>query len=94
VLLLINNHYVFSARPLVGFPDGHIGMSDPQRTWAQVALTDLVDVRRYDIFSQGRQAYLASVDLEVSFAGKKRTEVPYDQDQLARVFIKVGAPLW
>ncbi|EEP82378.1 vesicular-fusion protein SEC18 [Uncinocarpus reesii 1704] len=79
---------VFSARPLEGFPPGHISMSDPQRTWAQVALTDMVDVRLYDIFSQGSQAYLASMDLEVGFAGKKRTETPYDQDQLANVFIR------
>ncbi|PGH01699.1 hypothetical protein AJ79_07853 [Helicocarpus griseus UAMH5409] len=85
VLVLVNDMYVFSARPLEGFPPGHISMSDPQRTWAQVALTDVVSVRRYDIFSQGGQAYLASMDMEVSFAGKKRTEAPYDQDQLARV---------
>lgn len=89
VLILVNNLYVFSARPLEGFPPGHISMSDPQRTWAQVALTDMVEVKIYDVFSQGSQAYLASMDLEVGFAGKKRTETPYDQDQLASVFIRV-----
>ncbi|WEW54950.1 transport between ER and Golgi ATPase protein [Emydomyces testavorans] len=88
VLILVNNLYVFSARPLEGFPQGHISMSDPQRTWAQVALTDMVEVKIYDVFSQGSQAYLASMDLEVGFAGKKRTETPYDQDQLANVFIR------
>lgn len=65
-------------------------MSDPQRTWAQVALTDMVQVQLYDAFSQGSQAYLGSMDIEVSFAGRKRTEVPYDQDQLAQTFIKVS----
>ncbi|KAL1960893.1 hypothetical protein VTO42DRAFT_5876 [Malbranchea cinnamomea] len=85
IYVLVNNLYVFSARPLQGFPPGHISMSDPQRTWAQVALTDMVEVRLFDIFSQGSQAYLASMDVEVGFAGKKKTEVPYDQDQLASV---------
>lgn len=82
--------FVFSARPLEGFPPGHISMSDPQRTWAQVALTDMVTVRLYDIFSQGGQSYLASMDMEIGFAGKKRTEMPYDQDQLARVVTRVS----
>ena len=89
IALLINGLYVFTARPLQGFPQGQISMSDPQRTWAQVALTDMVEVRLFDPFSQGSQAYLAGMDLEVGFAGKKRTEVPYDQDELSRVFIKV-----
>lgn len=88
--MLINGQYVLSARPMESFPPGHISMSDPQRTWAQIALTDTVQVQRYDIFSQGSQAYLASMDVEVGFAGKKRTETPYDQDQLARVVIRVS----
>ncbi|KAM5475692.1 transport between ER and Golgi ATPase protein [Microsporum audouinii] len=88
VPILVNGLYVFSARPMEGFPQGHISMSDPQRTWAQVALTDMVQVQLYDAFGQGNQAYLGSMDIEVSFAGRKRTEVPYDQDQLAQTFIK------
>lgn len=89
ILLLINDLYVFSARPLDGFPPGHISMSDPQRTWAGVAFTDTVKVQIYDPFSQGGQAYLGSTDIEVGFAGKKRVETPYDQDDLANVVIKV-----
>lgn len=64
-------------------------MSDPQRTWAGVAFTDTVKVQMYDPFSQGGQAYLGSSDIEVGFAGKKRVETPYDQDELASVVIKV-----
>jgi len=90
LLLLVNDLYVFSARPLQGFPQGHISMSDPQRTWAGVAFTDSVKVQLYDPFSQGGQAYLGSTDIEVGFAGKKRTEVPYDQDELASAVIKVS----
>lgn len=88
--LLINDLYVFSARPLDGFPPGCIGMSDPQRTWARVGLRDTVKVELYDQFSQGGQAYLGSADIEISFASaRKRTEVPYDQDDLAKAVISV-----
>ncbi|KAJ6058607.1 uncharacterized protein N7446_008190 [Penicillium canescens] len=89
VLLLINDLYVFSARPLDGFPPGLMSMSDPQRTWANIGLRDSIKVQLYDPFSQGGQAYLGSADIEVSFAStKKRVEAPYDQDDLAKAVIK------
>lgn len=87
IYLLINGAYVLSARPLPQFPRGHISLSDAQRTWMQVALTDTVDVQPYDPFSQGSQSYLGSMDVEVGFAGKKSTDVPYDQDELAQAFV-------
>lgn len=65
-------------------------MSDPQRTWAGIALTDSIKVQVYDPFSQGGQAYLGSVDIEIGFAGRKRQEEPYDQDELGSVVIKVS----
>jgi len=86
VYLLINSRFVLSARPLPQFPRGHISLSDAQRTWMQVALTDVVQVQSYDPFSQGSQSYLGAMDIEVGFAGKKSTEVPYDQDELAGAF--------
>ena len=43
----------------------------------------------YDPFSRGGQAYLGSVDVEVGFAGRKTTDVPYDQDDLAQSFVRV-----
>ncbi|TKA71986.1 hypothetical protein B0A49_07370 [Cryomyces minteri] len=88
VYILLNGAYVLSARPFDGFPAGSISLSDPQRTWAQIALTDMVEVQVYDPFSQGGQSYLGSIDAEVGFAGKKRTDIPYDQDELAQHFIK------
>ena len=87
--LLINDHYVFSATPFEGFPQGQISFSDPQRTWAGIALTDSVKVDLYDPFSRGGQAYLGSVDVEVGFAGRKTTDAPYDQDDLAQSFVRV-----
>lgn len=57
------------------------------RTWMQVALTDIVDAQSYDPFSQGSSSYLGTMDVEVGFAGKKSTDKPYDQDELAKAFI-------
>lgn len=90
ILLIINDLFVLSARPLDTFPPGHISLSDPQRTWAGIALTDNIKVQIYDPFSQGGQAYLGSADVEIGFAGRKREESPYDQDELSNVVIKVS----
>jgi vesicle-fusing ATPase len=90
VLLLVNDVFVFSARPVEGFPPGLMGLSDPQRTWANIGMRDAIKVQLYDPFSQGGQAYLGSADIEVSFASiKKRVEAPYDQDELANAVIRV-----
>lgn len=89
IYLLINHDYVLSAKPFDGFPPGHISFSDAQRTWAGIALTDQVQVELYDPFKHGGQAYLGAMDVEVGFAGKKSTETPYDQDDLAQAMIKV-----
>ncbi|KAI9696085.1 MAG: transport between ER and Golgi ATPase protein [Candelina mexicana] len=88
IYLLINDSFVFTARPLDGFPRGLISLSDPQRTAAQVALTDTVNVQLYDPFAQGRNSYLGAVDVEVGFAGRKTTDAPYDQDELSQLFIR------
>ena len=91
ILLLVNDLYVFTARPYQGFPPGQISLSAPQRTWAQIELSDVVTAHIYDPFSMGGQAYLGSMDLEVGFGSlRKRTDKPYDQDELAQVFIKVS----
>jgi vesicle-fusing ATPase len=59
IYLLINGQFVLSARPVPGFQPGQISMSDAQRTWMQVALTDTVEVAPYDPFSQVRHLLLA-----------------------------------
>ena len=78
--------FVLSARPFEGFPQGHLSLSDPQRTWASISLQDVVNVRLYDPFSEGGNRYLASVNLEVGFAGRKTTAEQLDQDELAAIF--------
>jgi vesicle-fusing ATPase len=90
LLLMVNDMFVVSARPIDQFQPGTIGLSEPQRTWMAIALTDQVRTRVYDVFSQGSQAYLGSMDLEVGFASKNKTpQTPYDQDELAKEVAKV-----
>lgn len=82
---MLNDMFVVSARPLELFPQGQISMNDAQRTWMSVAMTDAVTAEIYDPFSQGGQAYLGDMDMEIGFAGtKKRPQEPYDQDKLAQ----------
>lgn len=51
-----------------------------------IALTDVVDVEIYDPFSNGGQAYLGAMDMEIGFASQRKQESkPYDQDKLAKV---------
>ncbi|KAF2147472.1 uncharacterized protein K452DRAFT_7958 [Aplosporella prunicola CBS 121167] len=87
---MINNEFVLSARPTEACRPGEIGLTDAQRTWAGVSLGphDVVVTSQYDHFGQGGGAYLASIDAEVGFAGRKITEAPYDQDELAQLFIR------
>ncbi|PTU21302.1 hypothetical protein P175DRAFT_0435237 [Aspergillus ochraceoroseus IBT 24754] len=88
ILLLAKGLYVFSARPLDEILSGQIGMSDPQRKWADVAFKDTVEVQIYDPFHQGGEAYLGSTDIEIEFAGSKKTDTLYDQDDLGAAVIK------
>lgn len=42
----------------------------------------------FDPFAQGGKAYLGSVDVEIGFASSsKKTDTPYDEDELANVFV-------
>jgi vesicle-fusing ATPase len=91
IYILLNSNFVLSARPNAECRSGEIGLTDAQRTWAGITLgpQDMVQVQPYDAFSQGgAQSYLGSVEVEVGFAGRKATETPYDQDELATQFKK------
>jgi vesicle-fusing ATPase len=75
---------VVTARPLPGFPDGHISLSEPQRAWLQVGQADEVFGEPYDPFSRDKKVCLGAMDVEVGFARPNRIiEDPYDQDELA-----------
>ncbi|PTB75846.1 vesicle fusion factor [Trichoderma longibrachiatum ATCC 18648] len=80
--------FVVTATPVPGFPRGCISLSDPQRTWCGVAMRDTFTGEVYDPFASGGKAYLGSLDLEIGFASPtKRTETPYDEDELSKLFI-------
>lgn len=89
IMLLINGRFVVSARPLDQFEPGKIGLSTVQREWMSIALTDYVHIEPFDIFAQGGQAYLGTMDIEVGFAGKKTVDTPYDQDELAKMVTRI-----
>lgn len=87
---MIQGEYVVTARPLPGFPEGCISLSDPQRTWIQVGMTDQLVGELYNPFSSGGSAYLSKMDVEVGFAStKKFSDQTYDQDALAEFMIKL-----
>lgn len=90
--ILVNGRYVFSARPMQGCDRGLIGLTDAQRTWGGISLgpNDIVTVEPYDAFSQGGQCYIGNLEIEVGFATRKTTDTPYDQDELAKIFVQVG----
>lgn len=79
-----------TARPLPGFEDGCISMSDPQRTWCGIGLQDALEGEVYDPFSTGMPPFVGSMDVEIGFASVKKfsSEAQYDQDQLAADFNK------
>ncbi|KAM0345913.1 hypothetical protein ACHAPU_005964 [Fusarium lateritium] len=80
--------YVVTAKPVPGFPRGCISLSDPQRSWAGITMRDSFTGEIYDPFAAGGKAYLGSVDLEIGFASpNKKTDVPYDEDELSKMFI-------
>jgi vesicle-fusing ATPase len=86
---MLNEKFVLTAVPFEGFPRGSISLSDPQRTWAQISLQDVVQARIYDPFSEGGDRYLGTLDVEIGFAGRKTTAEQLDQDELAGIFVQV-----
>ncbi|KAF2792281.1 AAA-domain-containing protein [Melanomma pulvis-pyrius CBS 109.77] len=89
IYLRLNHNYVLSARPTEGCRPGEIGLTDAQRTWAGISLgpQDMVTAEPHDAFAQG-QSYLGNIEVEVGFATRKTTEVPYDQQELGALFKK------
>lgn len=80
--------YVVTAKAIPGFPPGCISLSDPQRQWCGISIRDNFTGEVFDPFKSGGKAYLGSLDVEVGFASvNKKTDVPYDEDELAKAFI-------
>lgn len=86
--VILNNLYVCTARTEDSFAQGQIGLSEPQRSWTQISLQDIVHLKRYDPFQEGGPRYLGSLDVEIGFATSRETEDPFDQDELQQYFAK------
>ncbi|OTA65346.1 AAA-domain-containing protein [Hypoxylon sp. EC38] len=83
--ILLNGKYVVTARPTEYIPPGCISLSDPQRTWCGISMTDVVVGERWD-----HKVPLSAMDIEVGFASQRKiTDVPYDQDELADAFTRM-----
>ncbi|OTB04896.1 hypothetical protein M426DRAFT_320473 [Hypoxylon sp. CI-4A] len=83
--VLLNGNFVVTARPTEHIPPGCISLSDPQRTWCGISMTDVVVGEKYE-----HKVPLSAMDIEIGFASqRKTTDVPYDQDELADAFIKM-----
>ncbi|KAI1136637.1 AAA-domain-containing protein [Hypoxylon sp. FL0543] len=83
--ILLNGKFVITARPTEYIPPGCISLSDPQRTWCGISMTDVVIGERWD-----HKVPLSAMDVEVGFASQRKiTDVPYDQDELADAFTKM-----
>ncbi|RCI14422.1 hypothetical protein L249_6180 [Ophiocordyceps polyrhachis-furcata BCC 54312] len=81
--------FVVTARPIPGFPPGCISLSDPQRSWCGITMRDQFVGQIYDPFSAGSKAYLGTLDVQIGFASaNKKTETPYDEDDLSKIFIE------
>lgn len=80
------------ARAVPGFPRGGISLSDPQRTWCGFSIRDNFVGELYDPFANRDEAYLGTLDLQIGFASlNKKTDAPYDEDELAAQFYKTFA---
>ncbi|KAG8528335.1 uncharacterized protein KY384_007253 [Bacidia gigantensis] len=83
------NDFVFTAKQDEGFQQGYVGLSDFQRSWAGIALSDTLFVTPFDPFQEGQHHFLGSLDAEISFAGRRETDVPFDQDELQTAFTRM-----
>ncbi|KAF5574726.1 vesicle-fusing ATPase [Fusarium pseudoanthophilum] len=80
--------YVVTATPIPGFPRGGISLTDAQRTWAGITMRDEFIGEIYNPFSARSDAYLGTVELSITFRTQsKKTDVPYDEDELSKLFI-------
>ncbi|KAK2016326.1 ATPase [Colletotrichum eremochloae] len=77
---------VVRARPTPELPEGTISLSDPQRQWLKIGMTDTFEGEVYDASRQGATP-LEAMDLELSWASMKRDpNYEFTHEYLAKVF--------
>lgn len=93
--MIVDDLYVFSARPMPGFEQGTIGLNSLQRMWAQLSLGKPVIVKPFNIFADGAgDKYLASLDIEIAFIGSHRTSTAFSQEELKDSLIMVSTTIF
>lgn len=87
---LRGNDFVLQAKATSEIESGHIAFSDPHRTWLYMTSPgDRVTAETFNPIELGQKSYLGSMELAISFATSKKTpDTPYDQEALAKAFIK------
>lgn len=80
--------YVVVAEPRDEVQQGCISLSDPQRSWARIGMTDQFVGEIYDPFSQGDQAYIGSIDVDIDFASaSKKSSDEFKETDLVQLFL-------
>ncbi|KAI7877416.1 AAA-domain-containing protein [Lichtheimia hyalospora FSU 10163] len=85
--LLVNNHYIFTARQDNTMQRGVLGTSAMQRRWAQFSLNEEVSVKPYNPFATGADIYLAMLKVEVGFLRKSAQNTDdFDTEKMSEAF--------
>ncbi|XP_066145979.1 vesicle-fusing ATPase 1-like [Euwallacea fornicatus] len=75
--------YVFTIKPQVNIPQGHVGFSLPQRKWAVLSVNQEITVQQYE-----PEDYISNIILEADYMQKKTvSQEPYDTDEMAKEFV-------
>lgn len=82
--------FVVHARGFPGLGQGMIAFGEPQRLWLNnISPGDTVVVEEFNPIELGQKSYMGAVEVAIEFASKnKATDAPYDQESLAKHFIK------
>ncbi|XP_077502883.1 vesicle-fusing ATPase 2-like [Amblyomma americanum] len=82
-----NHKFVFTIKTSDKVRPGTMGFSLPMRKWAELSVSQMVDVRPY-VFDPNTQ-YIAKITLEADFLEKKNiTKEPYDTDKMSTDFVQ------
>lgn len=91
IYILIDNMFVLTVKHSNEIQSGTIGLNGNQRTWGGWSLNQICTAKAFDLFQyNGKHAYLGSMDIEISFRARgKAVDTPFDQDDLAKHFLKI-----
>jgi len=85
--VLINGQYAVSVERTDQVPQGQIGCSTLQRTWAHLSINDEVDVSFFEPSTEGTQTMISKMSIELDLVKKNKID-PVDAAELNPVFAK------